>query len=155
LEKKDKKRIDLVILEKHPELSRRYIQEQLISAGKVLVDGKPFTKPGHLVDVNATIEVDLSLPKFVSRAGYKLESALDHFDLDVAGFTVLDGGVSTGGFSDCLLQRGAKKIYGVDVGHDQLAGKLKEDTRLILMEKINLRFLEKLPELVDLIRLNA
>ena len=154
MDKKDKKRLDVLILEKNPQLSRRYIQEQLIAKGNVFVDGKIILKPGKLFDIDSKIDVNLNEPKYVSRAGYKLEKALDHFDLDVTDFVVLDGGVSTGGFSDCLLQRGVNRIYGIDVGYGQLADKLKKDKRLILMEKTNLRDLDKLPESVDLITLD-
>jgi len=90
----------------------------------------------------------------VSRAGFKLEKALDEFEVDVAGLTVLDAGISTGGFTDCLLQRGAKKVYGIDVGYGQVHEKLRDDPRVVLMERTNLRNLERLPEKVDLVTLD-
>ena len=151
---KEKKRLDILVLEKFPNLSRSYIQDNLILAGKVKVSGKIITKPGVLVYVDSKIDVDFSEPKYVSRAGFKLEKALDYFKLDVCGLIVLDAGVSTGGFSDCLLQRGVKRIYGVDVGHGQTAEKLINDSKLVLIEKTNIRNLEKLAELVDLITLD-
>ena len=151
---KNKKRLDLVVLEQYPQYSRNQVQSWIMQ-GKILINERVFDKPGTLVDTDSLIKLNAKDPKYVGRAGFKLEKAIEHFNVDVKDLVALDAGISTGGFTDCLLQNGAKLVYGVDVGHDQLAGKLKEDTRLILMEKINLRFLEKLPELVDLIRLNA
>ncbi|MBM3149409.1 MAG: TlyA family rRNA (cytidine-2'-O)-methyltransferase, partial [Chloroflexi bacterium] len=91
----------------------------LIMAGEVTVDGKPVTKAGSMIDESATIELAEKLP-YVSRGGVKLAHALDEFKLDVAGLTALDVGASTGGFTDCLLQRGASKVYALDVGYGQL-----------------------------------
>jgi 23S rRNA (cytidine1920-2'-O)/16S rRNA (cytidine1409-2'-O)-methyltransferase len=150
---KEKKRLDKLVLEKFPDLSRNYIQS-IIMQGKVFVNGKAFTKPGAQVDVGAEIEVRAEEQKYVSRAGFKLEKALDHFEIDVKDLVVLDSGISTGGFSDCLLQRGAKRIYGIDVGYGQVHEKIANDPRLVLMERTNLRYVEKLPELVDLVTLD-
>jgi 23S rRNA (cytidine1920-2'-O)/16S rRNA (cytidine1409-2'-O)-methyltransferase len=122
--------------------------------GKVFVDDKCVNKSGTLVSIDSEIDVRAEEQKYVSRAGFKLEKALDHFKIGVNGLVVLDSGISTGGFADCLLQRGAKLVYGVDVGYGQVHEKIKDDPRLILMERTNLRYVEKLPELVDLVTLD-
>jgi 23S rRNA (cytidine1920-2'-O)/16S rRNA (cytidine1409-2'-O)-methyltransferase len=107
-------------------------------------------KPSELLDESTAIAVRPSR-KYVGRGALKLESALDHFHIDVQGKTALDIGASTGGFTDCMLQRGGEKIYAVDVGYGQLDWKLRNDPRVIVLEKINARFLggEQIPELVD------
>jgi len=151
--KKEKKRLDIIVQERRPELSRNYIQS-IIMQGKVLVDGKVCTKSGTMVNVDAEVDVRAQEPKYVSRAGYKLEKALDYFKVDVAGLVVLDAGISTGGFTDCLLQRGAKRVYGIDVGYGQVHEKIRSDERVILMERTNLRHIEKLPESIDLLSLS-
>jgi len=109
-----------------------------IMAGEVTVNLQPARKPGQ--SVQPLDELALTAPeKFVSRGGYKLEHALDFFKLDVTGATAVDLGASTGGFTDCLLQRGAAKVYAVDVGQGQLAWKLRQDPRMVVMEKTNAR----------------
>jgi len=148
-----KKRLDLFISEKYPQYSRRQIQSWIMQ-GKVTVEDKVVTKAGTQVSEDAQISIDLQEPKYVSRAGFKLEGALDHFGIDVSGLTVLDAGLSTGGFSDCLLQRGAKKIYGVDVGYGQAHEKIRADDRVQVMERTNLRELRDVGELVDLVTLD-
>jgi 23S rRNA (cytidine1920-2'-O)/16S rRNA (cytidine1409-2'-O)-methyltransferase len=150
---KEKKRLDLLVQEKYKSFSPNYIQS-IIMQGKVFVDDKCVTKSGTLVATDARIDVRAEEQKYVSRAGFKLEKALDYFKIDVEGLVVLDSGISTGGFADCLLQRGAKKVYGVDVGYGQVHEKIQSDPRLILMERTNLRHVEKLPELVDLVTLD-
>ncbi|MBD3231283.1 TlyA family rRNA (cytidine-2'-O)-methyltransferase [Candidatus Dependentiae bacterium] len=150
---KEKKRLDLIVQEKYPHLSRNKIQS-LILQGKASVDGMVINKAGTLIDVKSDVQLSVNEPKYVSRAGLKLEKALDYFEVDVNGLVVLDAGISTGGFTDCLVQRGAKKVYGVDVGYGQVHEKLLKDERLILLERMNLRKLEKLPELVDLVTLD-
>ncbi|MEK7408089.1 MAG: TlyA family RNA methyltransferase [Acidobacteriota bacterium] len=123
----------------------------LILAGKVLVNGQPATKAGHAVAANSQIGV-LQPMRYVSRGGLKLEGALDHFRIPVAGRLCLDVGASTGGFTDCLLQRGAARVYAVDVGKGQLDWKLRNDPRVVVREGINARYLgrEEIPEPVDL-----
>jgi 23S rRNA (cytidine1920-2'-O)/16S rRNA (cytidine1409-2'-O)-methyltransferase len=121
--------------------------QQRIAGGQILVDGCVITKAGFLVDPDQSIqEIKQDLP-FVSRGGVKLAAALDGWNLDVAGRTCLDIGISTGGFSDCLLQRGAACVVGVEAGHGQLAEKLRSDSRLSLLEHTNARHLtaNKLP----------
>jgi 23S rRNA (cytidine1920-2'-O)/16S rRNA (cytidine1409-2'-O)-methyltransferase len=112
--------------------------------GKVHVDDRVVTKAGTATAHDAKIDVDAAEPKYVGRAGYKLEKALDHFGIDVQGLVALDAGLSTGGFTDCLLQRGARKIYGVDVGYGQAHEKIRADARVVVMEKTNLRELRSL-----------
>lgn len=148
-----KKRLDTLIHERYPNLSKTYIQS-LIMQGKVTVDRKIVTKSGVQISQDALIEVDVSQPKYVSRAGFKLEKALDQFAIDVTDLIAMDAGISTGGFTDCLLQRGVKKVYGVDVGYGQVHEKIRNDPRVILLERTNLRTLEELPELVDIVTLD-
>ncbi len=109
-------------------------------AGQVSVDGLPIVKAGSLVSESAQVELAAPCP-YVSRGGFKLEAALKAFQVDVSEKIVLDVGASTGGFTDCLLQRGAKKVYAIDVGHGQIAQKIRNDPRVIIREKINARFL--------------
>ena len=148
-----KRRLDIVLLERFPALSRNQVAS-FIMQGKVMVNGKLVTKAGTLVTDDAVIVCDSMQPKFVSRAGFKLERALEHFNIDVHGLVALDAGISTGGFTDCLLQRGAARVYGVDVGYGQVHEKIRIDLRVILLERTNLRYLEKLPELVDIVTLD-
>ena len=114
--------------------------KRAVMAGAVRVNGQSARKPSDAVKPQDTLTLEVA-EKFVSRGGHKLEHALTHFQLDVAGLTAVDLGASTGGFTDCLLQRGAKKIYAVDVGHGQLAWKLRQDARVVVMEKTNARTL--------------
>jgi 23S rRNA (cytidine1920-2'-O)/16S rRNA (cytidine1409-2'-O)-methyltransferase len=122
----------------------------LIMAGEVRVAGQPATKAGTLVPVDAAIELAASASetRFVSRGGLKLERALDAFQLDPTGCSCVDVGASTGGFTDLLLRRGAERVYAVDVGHGQLAWTLRNDPRVTVLERTNIRHLESLSELV-------
>lgn len=151
--KQDKKRLDTLALAQYPHLTRNQMQS-FIMQGKVSVDGIVVTKAGAQFNDDIHIVLDQEQPKFVSRAGFKLEAALEEFRLDVTNFVCLDAGISTGGFSDCLLQQGVQKIYGVDVGYNQVHEKVRSDPRIILLEKTNLRLLEKLPEPIDLATLD-
>lgn len=153
MSKQPKKRLDAVVQERHPHLTRNQIQS-LIMQGKVTVDDTVQTKPGSPVSPDALVHLSVEEPKYVSRAGFKLEAALEHFKIDVTDFVCMDAGISTGGFTDCLLQNGAKRIYGIDVGYGQVHEKVRNDKRAILLEKTNLRHLDKLPELVDLVTLD-
>jgi len=146
-------RLDQLILDRHPQLSRNYIQS-LIMQGKVRVEDTIISKAGTPVHVDAVIVLATEEPKFVSRAGFKLEKALDYFSLDVNNLIALDAGLSTGGFTDCLLQRGIEKVYGVDVGYGQVHEKIRINPKVIIMDRTNLRLLESLPELVDLVTLD-
>jgi len=151
--KKKRLRLDQLLLERLPQYSRRQIQSWIMQ-GKVKVGKEIVTKPGTIISDEADISYDFQEPKYVGRAGFKLEAALDHFHIDVVGLTVLDAGLSTGGFTDCLLQRGAKKIYGIDVGYGQVHEKIRADERVAVMERTNLRELRELPEKVDLVTLD-
>lgn len=113
----------------------------MIMAGEVEVNGIRAEKPGHSVDAMADVSVKNKTMPYVSRGGLKLEAALEHFNIDVRGLTVIDIGASTGGFTDCLLKRGAEKVIAVDVGHGQFHWRLRQDTRVTLLEKTNARFL--------------
>jgi 23S rRNA (cytidine1920-2'-O)/16S rRNA (cytidine1409-2'-O)-methyltransferase len=150
---KIKKRLDLLVQELLPEYDAKHIQSWIMQ-GKVSVEGQPVTKPGTLVLHDAKITYVIEILQYVSRAGLKLEKALDFFHISVTGLTVLDAGISTGGFTDCLLQRGAAKVYGVDVGYGDVHEKIRKDERLILLEKTNLRLLEGVGERVDVITLD-
>jgi len=121
----------------------------LIMAGLVTVDGRRADKAGASVPSDAAVEVKGGLP-YVSRGGLKLAAALDAFGIDVAGLVAADIGASTGGFTDCLLQRGAARVYAIDVGYGQLAWPLRQDRRVVVMERVNVRYLDGLPELGDL-----
>ncbi|HSC24713.1 MAG TPA: TlyA family RNA methyltransferase [Candidatus Babeliales bacterium] len=150
---KIKKRLDVKLQELLPEYDERHIQSWIMQ-GKVFVDDVRCTKPGMQVADDAKISHTIQEPQFVSRAGLKLEKALDYFNIDVTGLIVMDAGISTGGFTDCLLQRGAKKVFGVDVGYGDVHDKIRKDERLVLLEKTNVRILESVGELVDLITLD-
>ncbi len=121
-------------------VSSRERAQALILAARVRVNGVPATKAGQSVPEGSQIELLGDLP-FVSRGGYKLDHALDHFHVDVQGLTAMDVGASTGGFTDCLLQRGARRVYAVDVGYGQLAWKLRQDERVVVLERQNIRHL--------------
>ena len=142
-------RLDVLLVESGLVESREQGQ-RLIQAGQVLVDGQMIDKPGHSVAADAALEVRGQPHPYVSRGGLKLEKALDHFAIPVAGRIALDVGASTGGFTDCLLQRGAARVYAVDVGYGQLAWSLRQDPRVVVMERTNIRYLESLPEPCDL-----
>lgn len=120
-------------------------------AGEVRVGDAVVSKASVLVGSDASVAVDARSP-YVGRGGWKLEGALNHFGIDPAGLTALDIGASTGGFTDCLLQRGAVKVYAIDVGHGQLAWKIRNDPRVVVREKLNARFLERsdVPEPIGL-----
>lgn len=148
-----KKRLDQLLHERFAAYSGRQIQSWIMQ-GKATVEGRIVTKPGMMVSEDAVVELTVEEPKFVSRAGFKLEKILDHFAIDPTGLTILDAGISTGGFTDCLLQRGAAKIYGVDVGYGQVHEKISRDERVILKERTNLRALTDIGEKVDLVTLD-
>lgn len=143
-------RLDQLLVAKKLVESRHRAQA-MVMAGLVLIAGRPVTKAGTLVAMDTPLEIKQPLP-FVSRGGQKLEKALDSFNINVTGQICLDVGASTGGFTDCLLQQGAKKVYALDVGHGQLDVKLRNDPRVVNIENTNIRYFEKndLPETPDL-----
>lgn len=148
-----KSRLDTLVHERglapSRELARRYIM-----AGEVRVNGQIMDKPGAQVSTEVEIEVQ-SAARFVSRGGDKLEGAFQAFDLNVEGKICADVGASTGGFTDCLLQHGAAKVYAIDVGYGQLAMKLQQDERVIIMERTNARFIEKLDDPINFVTIDA
>ena len=146
-----KERLDKVLVERALAPAREKAQA-LIMAGCVRVDGRSAAKAGQRVDESAAVEVTGKDHPFVSRGGVKLEAALAAFGLDVKGLVALDIGASTGGFTHCLLLRGAARVYAVDVGYGQLAWELRTDPRVVVLERTNIRALDPaaLPEAVDL-----
>lgn len=148
-----KVRLDVLLVEKGLADSRAKAQA-LIMAGQVRIAGQVALKPAVAVQPDATLTVD-SGPRFVSRGGEKIEGALDAFKVDVTGYVCADVGSSTGGFTDCLLQRGAAKVYAIDVGKGILHWKLRNDPRVVVMEETNARFVESLPEKIDLVTVDA
>lgn len=129
----------------------------LVLAGQVTVDGQMVDKPGTAVDENSVVELASPGCAYVSRGGLKLEKALQVFDIDAAGSVVLDIGASTGGYTDCALQKGAQRVYALDVGYGQLDWKLRNDPRVISMERTNIRHLDiaGFPEKVDLVTIDV
>jgi len=147
-----KTRLDVILVERGLAESRAAAQ-RLIMAGLVFSGDRRLDKAGHSVAADTALEVRGQPHPYVSRGGLKLAKALDHFAIPVAGRVALDVGASTGGFVDCLLQRGAAKVYAVDVGTSQLAWKLRSDPRVVPMEKTNIRGVtrEQIPEPIDLV----
>ncbi|NJM73528.1 MAG: TlyA family RNA methyltransferase [Scytonema sp. RU_4_4] len=134
-----KQRLDILLVEREL-CSSRALAQRLIQAGEVTIDSQLVDKPGTEVDVAAQIQIK-ERSRFVSRGGEKLAKALEVFEIPVEGRICLDGGISTGGFTDCLLQAGAKLVYGVDVGYGQVDWRLRNDSRVVLKERTNLRYL--------------
>jgi len=151
-----KRRLDQILVEKGMTASRQRAQS-LIMAGAVLVNDMPAKKAGSLIgpDDNVTLCGD-EMP-YASRGGNKLEGALRALELDVTGKTCLDVGASTGGFTDCLLQHGAQRVYAVDVGYGQLAWKLRQDPRVVVLERTNIRHMpaDTLPQPVDFVTIDV
>jgi 23S rRNA (cytidine1920-2'-O)/16S rRNA (cytidine1409-2'-O)-methyltransferase len=152
----NKKRLDRVVVEKKLAHSRHRARA-LIMAGKVLVNNHLVDKPGTQVSTEDVIVLKGEDSPYVSRGGLKLESALQAMEVDITGFTCLDVGASTGGFTDCLLQHGASRVFAVDVGYGQLAWQLRQDPRVVVIERTNIRHMpaEKLPQLVDLVTIDV
>jgi 23S rRNA (cytidine1920-2'-O)/16S rRNA (cytidine1409-2'-O)-methyltransferase len=148
-----KQRLDALVAERGLAESRTQAQ-RLIRAGEVRVAGQIADKPGMLVPEDAEIALDAQ-PPFVSRGGEKLEAALSAFGLDVAGLAAADVGACTGGFTDCLLQHGARCVYAIDVGYGQLAWRLRTDPRVVVLERTNARYLDRLPGPVDLVTIDV
>jgi len=148
----ERTRLDKLLLDRGMAPSRQRAQA-LVLAGKVLVNGQKIGKSGALVDTACEIRLLGEDLKYVSRGGLKLERALEHWNIDLDGKVCLDVGVSTGGFTDCLLQRGAARVIAVDTGHGQIAFQLRQDPRVRLLEKTNARYLtaEQVREIVNLI----
>jgi len=148
-----KKRLDVLMVERGLADSRSLAQ-RLVMAGQVRVEGQVALKSSQEVAEEALVEVERG-PRFVSRGGEKLAAALEAFQVDVSDLVCADVGASTGGFSDCLLQNGARRVYAIDVGKGQLHWKLRQDQRVEVMEDTNARFLAQLPEIIDLATIDA
>jgi 23S rRNA (cytidine1920-2'-O)/16S rRNA (cytidine1409-2'-O)-methyltransferase len=158
-----KERLDKVLVSKGLVKSRE-IARALIMEGKVFVDGNKLTKAGSPVNDSSDISLEENSLPYVSRGGLKLEAALDFFQIDVKNKIIMDVGSSTGGFTDCMLKRGAEKVYCIDVGYGQLAWSLRNDPRVVLLERTNARYLDqelknqklekRKEELEDLVRSN-
>jgi 23S rRNA (cytidine1920-2'-O)/16S rRNA (cytidine1409-2'-O)-methyltransferase len=148
-----KVRLDVLLVERGLAESRAKAQA-LIMAGQVRVAGQTALKPATAISSDSELSVD-SGPRFVSRGGEKLDAALEAFTIDVNGLTCADVGSSTGGFTDCLLQRGATRVYAIDVGKGILHWKLRNDPRVVVMEETNARFVESLPERIDFVTIDA
>ena len=146
-EKVEKERLDVLLVQLGLANSRE-LAKAYIMAGNVYVDGQKEDKAGTKVAVNADIEVKGSQMKYVSRGGYKLEKAINEFGVELEGKICLDIGASTGGFTDCMLQNGASKVYAIDVGYGQFAWKLRQDERVVCLEKTNVRYVthEQVPD---------
>jgi 23S rRNA (cytidine1920-2'-O)/16S rRNA (cytidine1409-2'-O)-methyltransferase len=147
-----KSRLDQLMVERGLAESRAKAQA-LVLAGQVFSGERRLDKPGQAVAADVALEVRVAGVPYVSRGGIKLAYALDHFGIDPAGLVALDVGASTGGFTDVLLQRGARRLYAVDVGHGQLDWRLRNDPRVVVLEKINARHLgrQHVPEPLDLV----
>lgn len=145
-----KERLDILLVQRQLAASREKAKA-IIMSGNVYVNGQKEDKAGSTFDEKSAIEVRGNTLKYVSRGGLKLEKAMSHFDITLEGKVCMDVGSSTGGFTDCMLQNGAVKVYAVDVGHGQLDWKLRQDERVICMEKTNIRYVEpeNIEELVE------
>lgn len=146
----EKKRLDTLVYELGYAESREKAKT-LIMAGNVYVDGQKSDKPGTSYNTNVKVEVRGETPRYVSRGGLKLEKAMNVFDISLQDCVAMDIGASTGGFTDCMLQNGAKKVYSIDVGYGQLAWKLRTDDRVVNMERTNIRYVtkEQVPDEID------
>ena len=146
----NKERLDIALVRRGLAPSRERARA-IIMAGQVFVQDRLVDKPGTLVPLDAEFRLAQASDelKYASRGGLKLEKALDTFGLNPSGLVALDAGASTGGFTDCLLQHGAKRVYAVDVGQGQLAWTLRNDPRVVVMERTNIRYLASLPEAVQ------
>ena len=143
---------ELLVAQRHAE--SRSKAKAMILAGDIRIGDRIVDRPAELLPVNTQFSVARP-PRYVSRGGFKLEHALREFDLSVSGLTAADLGASTGGFTDCLLQHGAAKVYAIDVGYGQLDYRLRTDERVIVMERTNVRYLEPLPEPVGVVTIDV
>ena len=145
-----KERLDVLVVERRLADSREKAKA-IIMAGNVFVNGQREDKAGSMFDVTSQIEIHGVTMKYVSRGGLKLEKAMTHFDISLEGKVCMDVGASTGGFTDCMLQNGAVKVYSVDVGHGQLDWRLRQDERVVVMEKTNIKFVtpEDIADVID------
>jgi len=145
----ERERLDILLVARGL-VDSRSLAQRLIGAGEVTVDGQVVDKPGAQVSTQATLAL-AAKPRFVSRGGEKLDAALERFPVTVAGRIAADVGASTGGFTDCLLQRGIARVYALDVGYGQLAWDLRQNPRVVVLERTNARYVMALDEPVDLV----
>lgn len=145
-----KERLDILLVNNNLVTSRE-LAKSLIMAGKVYVNGNKEEKAGTKIDILSDIKVNDAKMKYVSRGGYKLEKAIEQFDISLENKVCMDIGASTGGFTDCMLQNGAKKVFSVDVGYGQFDWKLRNDPKVVCMEKTNIRYVtyENINEYLD------
>jgi 23S rRNA (cytidine1920-2'-O)/16S rRNA (cytidine1409-2'-O)-methyltransferase len=148
-----KLRADLLLVQQGL-VESRALAQRLVMAGQVRADGQVIPKPSSMIPEDAKLSIEVS-PKFVSRGGEKLEGAFHSFSLDVSGKVCADVGASTGGFTDCLLQNGASRVFAIDVGKGILHWKLRQDSRVVVMEETNARFIDRLPEPVQLVSVDT
>ncbi|SNX55374.1 23S rRNA (cytidine1920-2'-O)/16S rRNA (cytidine1409-2'-O)-methyltransferase [Thermoanaerobacterium sp. RBIITD] len=151
---KDKERIDVLLVKRGLFTSREKAKASIM-AGEVYANGRRVDKAGDMLDIKSNIEIKGKTNPYVSRGGLKLEKALKYFNIDVNGKIAMDVGASTGGFTDCLLKNGAKKVYSIDVGYGQLDWSLRNDKRVINMERINVRYLNDIPDIVDIVTIDV
>jgi 23S rRNA (cytidine1920-2'-O)/16S rRNA (cytidine1409-2'-O)-methyltransferase len=151
-----KERLD-VLLFNNGFVPSREKAKTLIMTGNVFVDGQREDKPGTKIDIESNITVKTNPNPYVSRGGLKLEKAMKQFDIELSNKICMDVGASTGGFTDCMLQNGASKVYSVDVGYGQFAWKLRQDERVVCMEKTNIRYVtkEQIPEELDFVSIDV
>ena len=151
-----KERLDVLLVKRNLAESREKAKAVIMS-GIVYVDGQKEDKAGSMFDETANVEVRGTTLKYVSRGGLKLEKAMTHFGVTLEGQICMDVGASTGGFTDCMLQNGAVKVYSVDVGHGQLAWKLRNDERVVCMEKTNIRYVtpEEIPDRIQFVSIDV
>jgi len=154
--KQEKVRLDVLLTDKHL-CSSREKARALIMNGCIFCNDEKITKAGFLVSSDSKIEMVCRQSKYVGRGGLKLEKALNCFNIDIVDCVAIDVGASTGGFTDCMLQHGAGKVYAIDVGYGQLAWNLRQDRRVIVLERTNVRYItqEKIPELVDVVSIDV
>ncbi|NPV52558.1 MAG: TlyA family RNA methyltransferase [Firmicutes bacterium] len=153
---KEKERLDILLVERGLHKSREQARRSIM-AGEVRVDGGRIDKPGTRIPVDCEIEVARPAVEYVSRGGIKLEAALREFDVSVKDKVAIDIGASTGGFTDCLIKHGARRVYAVDVGYGQLAWELRQDPRVVNIERTNIRYLDaaRVPEKADIITIDV
>jgi len=146
----EKERLDILVVNNNLVASRE-LAKSFIMAGKVYVNGNKECKPGTKIDIHSIITINDTSMKYVSRGGFKLEKAMESFGISLAGKVCMDIGASTGGFTDCMLQNGAAKVFAVDVGYGQFAWSLRTDERVVCMEKTNIRYVvhENVGEYLD------
>jgi len=151
-----KERLDKILVDRGIVKSRERARA-LIMEGNVLIDNAPVTKAGAMINLDSAIILKSEDIPYVSRGGLKLEAAIKHFNIPLENKIAMDVGSSTGGFTDCMLQRGVKKVYCIDVGYGQLAWSLRNDLRIILLERTNIRHLEreKVPDMIDIATIDA